>query len=116
MHVRLPRSSKGKRPTFFPDEPAADRLLTMVMALATDVAALRERLDTVECLAEQKGLVLGEEIESYEPSIEDRERREAWRQAFMDRLLQVLADEVAAGGAQPRPPGPPPGAKGPPQG
>lgn len=113
MQVRLPRSAKGKRPKFFPEEPAADRLLTIVMALATDVAALRERMDTLECLAAGKGLILADEIEAYEPSVQDRERREAWRQAFMDRLFQVLADEVAAGGAAPPPPpGPPPGAGG----
>ena len=106
MNIHLPRSAKGKRPKFFAAEPAADRLLTMVMSLAGEVSVLRERLDTIECLATDKGLMTAAEIEAYEPSIADQERREAWRQNFLDRLFQVLTDEVneAAPAA-----GPPPG-------
>ena len=49
--IKMSRHAKGKRPVFFPDEPAADRLMTMLMALVTEVAVMRERLDTVESLA-----------------------------------------------------------------
>jgi len=65
------------------------------------VGVLRERLDTVEQLAGQKGLLTQAEIESFEPTIEQREAREAWRQAYLDRILQVLSDEVQREGKAP---------------
>ena len=91
----ISRTAKGKRPAFFPDEPAADQLLGMVMTLAGEVAVLRERLDTVECLAAGGKAISAESIEAYEASLADRERREAWRQQFLDRLFQGLAKESA---------------------
>ena len=99
--VKIPRYAKGKRPDFFPTEPGAQRMLSMLMALVTEVAVLRERLDTVEQIAGKKGLVTEEEIEQFEPSLELREAREAWRQAYLDRILQVLSDEVKREGKAP---------------
>ena len=99
--TKLPRNAKGERPDFFPDEPAAQRLMSVVMALVTEVAVLRERLDTVEKLAADNG-VLGEaDIEAFEPTIEQREARETWRQEYLDRVLHVLSDEVARDGSAP---------------
>ena len=99
--TRLSRHAKGKRPDFYPDEPGAQRLLSMVMALATEDAVLRERLDTVEQIAADKKLFSEADIEAYEPSIEQREQLEAWRQAYLDRILHVLSDEVEREGTAP---------------
>ena len=41
--------AKGARPKYFED-PATDRLLSIVMALAGEVAVVKERLDSVERL------------------------------------------------------------------
>lgn len=91
----LPRSARGPRPVAFPAEPGAERVLNMVLALATEVAVLRERLDTVERLAADRGLVLPADIEAYEPSLEVREERAAWRRDYLERVLRVLTDEAA---------------------
>ena len=101
QNKKLPRHAKGKRPDFFPDEPGAQRLMSMLMALVTEVAVLRERADTVEQVAAAKGLITAEEIENFAPTIEQREAREAWRQAYLDRILHVLSDEVERDGAAP---------------
>ena len=45
--------SKGKRPYFF-DDPAVERVLSITMAVATELAVTRERLDTVERLLEER--------------------------------------------------------------
>ena len=47
----MTRKAKGRRPTYF-DDPENDKLLAIVMALAGEVSVLRDRLDTVERLAE----------------------------------------------------------------
>ncbi len=113
--IQIPRSAKGPGPHFFPGEPAAEQLLSMVLALAAELSVLRERLDTAEQLAAGRGLDLRAEIENYQPTLADRERREAWRVQFLQRLLRGVTDEVpapAAGGVPPGgPPGPPPAGK-----
>jgi hypothetical protein len=101
----LTRVARGPRPDFFSGEPAADRLLTMILALASDVAALRERVDTIERITAARGMDLAAEIDAYEPPIAVREERERWRQQFLDRLLKVFGDEVAG---LPPPPTPAP--------
>lgn len=106
--IKIPRSAKGPRPAFFAGEPGADQLLGMLMAVASEVAVLRERMDTIEQIAVARGIPLAADIEAYEPTIADRERREAWRQQYMQRVLQGLADDVASVAAT-GPPQPPPG-------
>lgn len=99
--TKLSRHAKGKRPDFFPEEPGAQRLMSIVMSLVTEVAVLRERIDTLEEVADAKSLFSSADIEAYTPSIEKREAREAWRQAYLDRVLHVLSDEVARDGSAP---------------
>jgi DNA-binding transcriptional ArsR family regulator len=47
----LKRKAKGERPYFF-DDPNVDRVVSMVMGLAGEVAVLHDRLDTLERLLE----------------------------------------------------------------
>lgn len=101
--VQISRVAKGKRPVSYPEEPAAERLLAIVSALVTEVAVLRDRQDTMERLADAKGLILADEIEAFEPDVGGRSAREAWRQAYMDRVFAILDQEVesaASGSAE----------------
>ena len=45
--LRANAKAKGKRPSYFED-PATDRILSMLMALVGEVAVLRERLDALD--------------------------------------------------------------------
>jgi len=90
---RVPKTAKGHRPHFFSD-PANDRLTAMLMALVTEVAVIRERLDTVEAIAEKKGIVLKDEFERFEPDPARAEARERWRQEYLDRILYVFQEEA----------------------
>ena len=94
MDIKRPRHAKGDRPTFFNQEPAAERLLAMVIALAGELAVLRERLDTIERLGADKALFSLDDIEAYEPPLDVQERREQWCQDYLDRLFRVLDDEA----------------------
>lgn len=86
--VRLPRTTKGKRPGFFED-PATDQMMTFVLELATELAVVRERLDTVECLLDRQGNVTRDDIESYEPSPEEEARRKQWLEDYYGRVLRL---------------------------
>jgi hypothetical protein len=85
-----------KRPAYFDDENV-DRVLGVVMSLAGEVAVTGERLDTLERVLADKGLVLADELASYQPSTEVVNQRLQWHQAFIERLLRVLAQEFESG-------------------
>lgn len=91
----MAKKAKGKKPTFFAD-PQVDKLMAIVMALAGEVSVLRERLDTVERLAESKGLLTRQEIEAYRPAEAASEEREQWRSEYLARVLRVVHDELEA--------------------
>ena len=81
-----------QRPAYFDDE-SVDRVLGVVMSLAGEVAVTAERLDTLERVLADKGLVLADELAGYEPSTDVVSERVKWHQAFVERLLRVLAQE-----------------------
>lgn len=90
--VRLPRSTKGRRPHFF-DDPALDQMMTFFFELMTEVAVTRERLDTIERLLDTRGTVSREEIEAYraDPAVEAE--RVAWRNAYFQRVMRMHAPD-----------------------
>ena len=86
--VRLPSETRGKRPHFF-DDPAIDQMMTFLVELTTEVAVLRERLDTVEQLLDQHGSVTREAIEAYQPDAQREATRAAWRDAYLKRVFRM---------------------------
>jgi len=91
----MARKAKGERPVFSHD-PQVDKLLAITMALVGEVSVLRERLDTLERLAEAKGLLSQQEIESYRPDGQVAEEREQWRSEYIARVLRVVREELEA--------------------
>lgn len=91
----MAKKAKGKKPTFFAD-PQVDKLMAIVMALAGEVSVLRERLDTVERLAESKGLLTRGEVEAYRPTEQAAAEREQWRSQYIARVLRVVHEELEA--------------------
>ena len=55
---------------------------------------LRDRVDTIEAIAEKKGVVLAGEIETYIPDPARAEARERGRQELLDRVLYIFQEEV----------------------
>lgn len=89
------RRAKGKRPEYF-DDPALDRLYSVVFALAAEVSALRERQDTVERLLDEKGTLRREDIERYEPDREAGEERALSTRAYIARIMRGFQQELEA--------------------
>ncbi|WP_375383512.1 hypothetical protein [uncultured Sphingomonas sp.] len=77
-------------------DPADDRLLGMVAALASEIAVLRERLDTVERLA---GLDAAA-IDGFVPDAGAQAGRDALRRRLIDKIFGPLRDALgrSAGG------------------
>ncbi|MCS6967681.1 MAG: hypothetical protein RMJ44_00850 [Cytophagales bacterium] len=87
--------AKGKRPYFFED-PAVERVLNITMAVAGELAVLRERLDTIERLLEAKGILSRAEIEAYRPDAKSEEERQRWHAAYIARILRIVQQEMEA--------------------
>lgn len=83
---------KGKRPFFF-DDPAVERVLTITMAVAQELAVVRERLDTVERLLDERGVVRKEDIENFEPDADAAEERQEWHAKYIARILRILQQD-----------------------
>lgn len=93
--ARSGKRAKGRRPDYFED-PAIDRLLSMVLALASEVSVLRERLDTVERLLERSGALRREDIERYVPDRAAGEERGLATKAMIARVMRGLQQELEA--------------------
>jgi hypothetical protein len=90
------RRAKGAQPHFF-DDPNTDRLMTMIMNMAAEISVLRERLDSHEQVAAQKGAFSPADIEAYQPTDAVADAREAWRKTFIDRLLKPVEQDYDRG-------------------
>ena len=91
MTERARKAIGPDRPVYF-DASDIDRVMSVVLALASEVAALRERLDTHERLAPERIA----QVEAYIPTQETLAAREAWRDAYIHRLFRVFTEDVEA--------------------
>lgn len=96
--ARSGAKAKGRRPAYF-DDPAADRLLSITLALAGELAVTRERLDTVERLLAARGGPSRAEIEAYAPDVEAGHERAALHRELIARVLRGVQQEMEALGA-----------------
>ena len=87
--------AKGKRPYFFKD-PDVERLLGIVMAVAMENAVTRQRLDALERLVEQKGLLTRAELEQFAPDRDAEAERTLWMKEYIARVLRIVQQETEA--------------------
>lgn len=87
--------SKGGRPYFF-NSPETERVMNIAMAVATEVAVIRERIDTIERLLEAKGILKQSEIENFVPTDEQAEERQLWHARYAARILRIVQQELDA--------------------
>jgi hypothetical protein len=87
--------SKGGRPFFF-NSAETERVMNIAMAIATEVAVIRERIDTIERLLQTKGILKQSEIESFIPSDEQAEERQLWHARYAARILRIVQQELDA--------------------
>ena len=88
-----PAVANWRRP--IPDEdPAVARLTAMVTALTSELTIVRERLDTVERLAEQAGVFSRADVEGYTPPPEAAAERDALRQRQIAKVFRPLRDDA----------------------
>lgn len=87
---RLPREPKGTRAQFYPD-PAIDQLMAIVTALTAEVSVAFDRLDTLERLLAERGVVGPADVEAWRPDPTAAAERAKRREALIERVFQVLS-------------------------
>jgi hypothetical protein len=89
------KKAKGKRPQYF-DDPAVDRLLSILMAVVGELSVTRERLDTIERLLEAKGTLARADIEAYKPDREAGYERGLATREYIARVLRGVQQDLEA--------------------
>ncbi|MEY2882941.1 MAG: hypothetical protein RL490_665 [Pseudomonadota bacterium] len=91
--ARAGAKPKGARPKYLED-PASDRILSIVMALAGEVSVVKERLDTVERLLDAKGSISRADIEAYAPDRAAGHERGLATREFIARILRGVQQDM----------------------
>jgi hypothetical protein len=88
------RKPAGKRPYFL--DPEVERVLAITMAVVQELAVARERIDTLERLLEQKGVLAPGAVEAFTPSAAVTAERGLWTQEYLARVLRIIQQEGEA--------------------
>lgn len=91
--VELRKKAKGERPRYF-DDPAVEKVLSITLALAGETAVLRDRVDTIERLAEAGQPITRAAVDAYLPDEAVRAERDAWREQFLSVVLRAVHQEL----------------------
>ena len=84
----------GRRPEFTGD-PMVERLFGITLALVSELAVTRERLDTVERLLQRGKLMNREDLERFQPSSEEAAERGELQQQYLGQIFRVLLQDTA---------------------
>ena len=85
---KITRFAKGKRPQFF-ETDGVDEAMSMILVLASEFSAMRDRLDTIEQIAAKKGIILADEIEDFVPDDRTIAARDDRRKDLLERVYYL---------------------------
>lgn len=95
MHSTDPVVGPDAEQTFFAD-PAIDRLMSMVVALAAEVHVLRDQVRVLEAALVERHVVDRQQLDSATPNAELAERLAVERGAFVQHLFEGLPGRLAS--------------------
>lgn len=84
--------AKGKRPYFLADKQT-EQVMSITMALAMELSVTRERVASLECLLEEKGILSRSEIDTYNPDTDEVAKRSIETQEYLARILRILQQD-----------------------
>ena len=93
--ARAGAKAKVKRPAYFED-PATERTLSILLAVAGEVSVLKERLDTVERLLDEKGTISRADINSYAPDKDAAYERAVMTKEYVARVMRGVQQDMEA--------------------
>ncbi|MFT3964269.1 MAG: hypothetical protein QM690_00115 [Sphingobium sp.] len=91
--INLSRFSKGKRSQFF-NEEGMEHLLAMTLELATELAVAYNRVDRLEHILVDSGVVGRDVIDAYQPTAEALQAQDDWANLLLDRMYASLQQSI----------------------
>ncbi len=80
---------------FLDDDPAVDRVMKVVVALARETYVLKDRLGIVERKLDAKGVLTRADLESFKPTPEEEKEILAACDAFVEEVLSpIVSDRI----------------------
>jgi hypothetical protein len=108
--MTIPNTQTERRPrrrvAVGPDRPQylesrdLDKVMMMLVALMSEVSAMRDRLDTHEGLAEQGAAPTRGAVEAFALDPETAQARDLLREQMMKRVFRVLLEETEGGASR----------------
>ncbi len=89
----MPAETPQKKPVYF-DDPAIDKVLSIVLELAAELHVTKDRLRIVEKLLEQRGQLNREEIDRYQPTPEEQQEIRNERDEYIARLFRDITSDL----------------------
>jgi hypothetical protein len=96
----MPQTSNRRRKAVGPDRPSylkpedTDKVMSIVLALMSEVASLRDRVDTHERLAQSGVWPTPNAVDDFRAEPDVLDAREARREAYLKRLLRVVLEDI----------------------
>ena len=90
---KFTRVARGKRPKMF-DAWSDDVFMSAITALTTELMVMRDRVDTIERIAADKGVILKTEIDAYAFDEVAQAEREKARKALADRIFYLVLQQA----------------------
>ncbi|GLP96260.1 hypothetical protein [Paraferrimonas sedimenticola] len=87
------QKAKGERPYFLQDKQT-EQVMSIAMSLAMELSVTRERLATMEALLVENGVISQGQIDAYQPSKDEADKRSLDTQAYLARVLRILSQDV----------------------
>lgn len=87
----IPERAKGPLPQYF-DDPAIDQLHAALLALGAELSVACDRIDALERILEQHGLIARTEVDGYVPDEQAAVQRTGRREALVAALLKPFRD------------------------
>lgn len=75
--------------------PEDDQAIAMITALTSELAVVRERMDTLESLLAARGVLDPQAIDAFRPDAEGTVRRDGLRRSLIARIFRPLREAVA---------------------
>jgi len=86
-------AAKGRPPRNFQD-PATDHLMSMVLELVTEFSVMRDRLDALERLLDERGVLRQAAIDQYEPDAATAAVRAKRHETYVRRVLKSIREDM----------------------
>ena len=78
---------------YFLDHPSLDKVMRVVIALTRETYVLKDRMALFETLLDEKGHVTRADVESYQPSEEERAATKAEADRFINKVLGPIVQD-----------------------